>query len=379
MIDAPKTLLRQIEVTAAPPRITRIATSFTTRCNLRCTYCPEGSHPEEFYGDMTREQLQRLIDYAKEKGGYLDISFYGDSTFHKDFGEFAAAIIDAGVPLKITSNLARLLSDDEIATISRCMAVSFSFDTPDRDLAKDIRKGLDLRTLVFNVLRVRAYCLEAQIDVPPFTLHAVLSDRVVHDLPRLVAFAASMGVYALGCNELAEMEGARSGLRNIAELRGPELQAAIEKINEATALGKRLGVAVTLSEQQVARVNAAATGKLQENRPREAREGIQGTYYFEGEDAVELAPGMTRFCTEPWMAPFVDPKGDVYPCCTRGTTMGIVDAETSLGDVHNNENFRRLRRALVTGENLDTECRLCHVAGAATPEALQRKVAALFV
>ena len=367
----------QIDLMSPGARMLRISTTFTTRCNLRCVYCPEGSHPESFYGEMSPEMLDHLIAYAKQKGSFVDISYYGDSTFHENFGEYARHILDSGVELAITSNLARLLRDDEIAVLARCRKVAFSFDTQDRDAAKAIRKGLDLRTLVFNILRVRAHCLKNAIPVPPFNLHAVLVDTTVDDLPNLVAFAAAMGLQSVSCNELADFEGALGNLRNIADLRGVELTAAIGKINEAMELAKRLNVEFIFSGEQVARINLAASGNLKEGAAT-ARVGIQGTYYFKGGDeANELQPGMTRHCTEPWTAPILNPNGEVYPCCARGTVMGIVDAETSLAAVHNNETFRQLRRSLLTGENLDTECRVCHLAQPTTPPVLQHQVAGL--
>jgi MoaA/NifB/PqqE/SkfB family radical SAM enzyme len=362
-----------------PPRIRRIATSFTTRCNLRCVYCPEGSHEEEFYGDMGPELLEQLIAFAKKKDAYVDISFYGDSTFHRQFYEFASQIIDSGVPLVITSNFAKMMSPEEIGVIAHCKTVSFSFDTHDRDKAKAIRKGLDLRTLLFNILRVRAHCLRHNVPVPPFTLHVVLVDQVVSDLPNLIALGASLGVQNISCNELADIDGAvGTELRNIADLRGEELRLAILRIKEASALAQRLGVGFALSNTAVERINAAVTGALNDSSEAAPREGIQGTYYLRGDEVLGLQPGMTRQCIEPWIGPILNPKGDVHPCCARGTVMGNVGKDGAFEDVYNNLNYRKLRLSLLTGENLDSECRLCHMAVPIVPAQLQQMVASLY-
>jgi MoaA/NifB/PqqE/SkfB family radical SAM enzyme len=371
----PRTL--QVDLLSPAGRMTRISTSFTTRCNLRCVYCPEGSHDESFYGDMSPEMLTHLIKYAQLKGTYIDISYYGDSTFHERFGEYARRILESGVALAITSNFARLLSDDEVDVVARCRTVSFSFDTPDRDAAKAIRKGLDLRTLVYNIVRVRAHCLKNRLPVPPFTLHAVLVDTTVAALPDVIAFAASMGIRRVGCNELAAIEGARGNLRNIADLRGAELHAAVASINEALELAQRLGVEFMFSGEQVSRINRALTG-AEPDAERTARLGIQGTYFLNGDAANELGPGMTRRCVEPWVGPILDPKGDVYPCCARGTVMGVVGRDGSFAQVHDNEKYRKLRLSLLTGEDLDTECRVCHLSPPATPAAMAQIVAGLF-
>lgn len=369
-------VVSEVDLTAQSPRLRRISTTFTTRCNLRCVYCPEGSHAEEWYGEMTPEMLQRIIDCAKDKKAYVDISFYGDSTFHERFGEFAGAIIDSGVELAITSNFARLLRDDEIAVVARCRTVAFSFDTPDRDDAKAIRKGLDLRSLLYNVIRVRAHCLEHGLPVPPFTLNAVLTDDTVGGLPSLIAFAASMGVQRVTGCEFGEQEGATTHMRNVADLRGEDLERAVASIDAAAELAKKLGVELVLSGEQRQRIQAAVEGRLSATRG--SREGIQGKSWFYGNEVMELAPGMTRNCTEPWSGPIVNPKGDVHPCCARGTVMGIVDEKTSLNDVLNNEAYRKLRYSLLTGEGLDDECASCHLYAQVTPAALQARVASYF-
>ena len=88
---------------------------------------------------------------------------------------------------------------------------------------------------------------------------------------------------------------------------------------------------------------------------------------------------MTRRCVEPWTGPILNPNGEVYPCCARGTVMGVVNAETSFADVHNNSAFRKLRKSLLTGGNLDTECQVCHLVQPTSLGELQNMVIGLSV
>jgi MoaA/NifB/PqqE/SkfB family radical SAM enzyme len=320
------------------------------------------------------------VAYARDHAVRVDISFYGESMFHPHFAEYASMIIDAGVRLDITSNLARLLRDDEIAVVARCGTISFSFDTVDPDAARAIRKGLELRSLTFNILKVRAHCLRTESRVPNFILKAVLTDQTVAGLPNLVAFAASMGLDTICLNELAQMEGASGSLVNVAALRGDALIAALRHIDEAKALAERLGIRLYSSGQEPARLMEAALGMPEQTVVPKVRQSIVGKYYFVGGDnALDLKPGMTRLCHEPWVSPLIDPKGVVFPCCARGDVMGVVGPGNSLADVHDNDAFRRLRRSLLSGENLDDECRRCHLAPEGVPEKLQTQVKRLFV
>jgi MoaA/NifB/PqqE/SkfB family radical SAM enzyme len=379
MLRTPAAATQEIDMTAAPKRMTRVITTFTTRCNLRCAYCPEGSHPESFYGDMKPELLEEIINYAKSHSIRVDVSFYGESMFHPRFAEYATKILDAGIRLDITSNLARLLTDEEIAIVARCGTMSFSFDTVDPEAAKAIRKGLDLRTLTFNILRIRAYCVRTGTPVPSFILKAVLTDQTANGLPSLIAFASSMGLDTVCLNELATMEGTLGTLVNVAALRGEALRAALDSIDEAKALAERLGIRLYCSGQEPARLIDAASRVSEETIVPETRKGIAADFYYVGSDrALDLKPGSTRLCHEPWVSPLIDPKGVVYPCCSRGTVMGVVGAGVSLADVHSNEAFRSLRRSLLTGENLDDDCRRCSLAPEGTPEKLQSQVSRLF-
>jgi len=66
--------------------------------------------------------------------------------------------------------------------------------------------------------------------------------------------------------------------------------------------------------------------------------------------------------------PFIDPWGDVYPCCTlavkgreRGSTtapMGNVK-QSSLGEIWRSERYSRFRRAFYTGRLPDPVCAGC--------------------
>ena len=53
------------EGVVAEPRPKRISFILTNRCNLRCVYCPEGSHAEDYYADLEDEEFEVELTKAQ--------------------------------------------------------------------------------------------------------------------------------------------------------------------------------------------------------------------------------------------------------------------------------------------------------------------------
>ena len=47
------------------PRPKRINFIRANRCNLRCTYCPEGSHPDSYYADLENTSFEEITKRKK--------------------------------------------------------------------------------------------------------------------------------------------------------------------------------------------------------------------------------------------------------------------------------------------------------------------------
>jgi radical SAM protein with 4Fe4S-binding SPASM domain len=85
-------------------------------------------------------------------------------------------------------------------------------------------------------------------------------------------------------------------------------------------------------------------------------------------------PGQTRDCLDPWFQPFVQPDGDVWPCCW-------FYGEASLGNIHktpfnevmNGPEFFSLRSELLSGK-LRKTCLECPSRGLTTPKDLLKRL-----
>jgi radical SAM protein with 4Fe4S-binding SPASM domain len=79
-------------------------------------------------------------------------------------------------------------------------------------------------------------------------------------------------------------------------------------------------------------------------------------------------PGETRDCLDPWFKPFVQPNGDVWPCCWFYDRLGNVNEEP-FDKIMNGTAFQELRRELLTGR-LGKACVECPSRGTTTPDQL---------
>jgi uncharacterized radical SAM superfamily Fe-S cluster-containing enzyme len=132
-------------------RLKRINFINTNRCNLRCVYCPQGSHPEDYHADLTPDSFEEIFAFISDHGvKEVGLGYYGEITLVDNWWKPVRRLLDAGVKVKTTTNGATLLSPDEVATFARFEYIEWSIDTHDVEILKKVRKKVDVRTIVHN-------------------------------------------------------------------------------------------------------------------------------------------------------------------------------------------------------------------------------------
>jgi len=222
-------------------RTSSIRLELTSKCNLRCVYCalnqPEvvGRDLEVDWEDLT-EQILAL--HPRD----VHISGHGESTFLTDWHERACELLDRGLVLILTTNLARPLSEDEVDVISRFARVTVSCDTSDPELYATVRRGGKLSTIEENLASLADYCRARFRQQPYLSINVVLSDLFVAGLPALARWAHRQGVDGLSLVNLVsypEFPGQRLTLRHPSEVDPAGALAAIE---EARRVASELGL-----------------------------------------------------------------------------------------------------------------------------------------
>lgn len=187
-----------------PAKLSHIAFSFTNHCNLRCVYCPQGTHPDEFHANTPREQIDTIIDYARRnKIAKISIGYYGETMLVKGWEQAVKPLFDQGIRLNLVSNFSKVMTPDEVAAVSRFDEVQISIDSVDMAVLRQVRKAVDVRTILYNTHLIRAHVIRNRLRMPQIIWTAVLTDRVAAGMPDLVAMAVSSGVRSINCVEVA--------------------------------------------------------------------------------------------------------------------------------------------------------------------------------
>jgi len=363
---------RELEEFLSPqPVLDSLNTHLTSRCNLRCLYCPQGKGITDDRTDMPPDLLEHLIQYvASHKVPAVGFGYFGETTLYAGWENSCQRLLEIGTALSLTANFAAPLTTRALDVLSRFRYIEMSIDSVDGGLLRMLRPPIDVRTILYNLHAIRARAMASGGASPFICWPCVLTDRSARELSDLVLFAASCGVDRLQINEMYRFDGTPDEIRNILELPDAEFLAAFDRLEQAVALGRQHALPVSVSGIEKYRARAEAirmptTGTAETPRLRRGRiQGIQGPadHYYLGPG---ISPGQTRLCLYPWSTAYVAATGDVYACCARGTVMGNIQREGGLDSVLVNTRYRELRRQLLTGEIRDPVCRICSMAPAA--------------
>ncbi len=462
--------------------------NFTNHCNLRCVYCPQGTHEEGFHAETSRQQLDQIITYIKNnRVQRASVGYYGETTLVEGWEEVCQTLLDLGVRMTMVSNFARVLTPREVEVLAQFEEIQVSIDIVDQQILRSVRKSVDVRSIIYNSQLIQAHAILHRIQMPRVIWTGVLTDQVVMGLSHLVATAAVCNIRSINFNSLGYFDGARDSATHVCDMPDTEFLRAAEEIERALALAKQQGIFLRFqNHRQIMRRVVELTGKsrvldnghylanlddlssrdrifiygsgapgryvareikkrgsfdfqgfldsswsgevdqspvqrfdaylerrrdddlilvcaeaydqievnLQQakvNRYLDAREiylhsagqsrgrgnarikrqGIQGCFETTGDRGDDLAEGLTRLCDSAWMQVYTDPKGEVYSCCQRGDSMGNLGTDIGLSEILNGDAYRELRRQLLTGRNLSTECSRCVAKPPASPEKMQ--------
>ena len=212
----------------------------TSRCPLRCTFCPNKSLGRNWiYGDLPWSVFSECIVPHLPRFDLVYLQGWGEPLLHPQLWEMIRATKDAGCRVGFTTcgsaldetNGARLL-DAGIDILS----ISFAGATPTTHEA--LRVGSDFRKLAANVERIAR--LKAGQRQTLLELHFLMLRANIHELPEFVRLAAS-----LGADEIVATNVVYAPTREIEAQRvfaeSPEPQH-LALVAEAEREARRLGV-----------------------------------------------------------------------------------------------------------------------------------------
>lgn len=225
-----------------PVMPSHLAFTFTNRCNLRCVYCPQGTHPDEFHADTSDQQLDQILNYIETHDvTKVSLGYYGETTMIDGWERHCLRLLDRGLYITLVSNHAKLLKPTEVEVMSRFSELQISLDTVDVNVLKSVRKAVDARTIIYNTQQIQAQAIREGRPGPKIVWTSVLCSDVVFGIVDFVAMAVSCGIKHLNFNFVGNFESARKTL-NVFDMSTPDFMRAVELIEQARRLANRHGV-----------------------------------------------------------------------------------------------------------------------------------------
>lgn len=220
----------------ARPRM--IYVEMTSRCNARCVYCPV-SQPDYQGSDleMEAEELAELL--IRCHPGEVQLSGHGETTLLPAWTQTARLLMNQGLPMTLTSNLAKKMSDEEIDVLGRFRALKISVDSADPDLAEKLRRGVSLAQLEDNLARIILNCREHNRDLPYLHISCTVTQACLEGIPDLVRWSKEHGAHALALVNLARHPDP-PGAMPILHPAEVDPRRALEILEEARALADEL-------------------------------------------------------------------------------------------------------------------------------------------
>jgi len=372
--DASSPCENDIDALVSNLDITKYTLELTTRCNLRCTYCRKSQDYFDGGCDMDSATVQKILrSITRTPGAQVCVNGHGESTIYPRWEYYSAELIRSGAYTMIISNLAKKFSDDELYVLSHFTCIEVSVDTYDPELFAQMRRGASLQRVLENMRSIRSFAERENRKSPNFSWSCVLSDKNIGTMNKYFQLGMAMGVMNFNiCNltKYPDLPGTLA-LLHPAQMDPAMLSEVtthfMRSVHEATDAGARVIITPGLSESISAVLEAWC-----------AQQPIPDFVNPERSDLlqfnVDITPGMTRQCLDPWQMVLVQESGGVAPCCVD-TAIDTLDTSESLDEVFNNDAFVRRRKSLLTGR-LPKKCMQCTARRPASVKEFRRDVAA---
>jgi len=227
------------------PFVDTVLWAVTTNCNLRCTYCAV-SIPTYKGHDFDLSSVDRVAEeFASASVRLVQISGHGETTIIPNWHVIAHEFSSRGIAVCITSNFGKAFSDEEIDALARMDFINISIDTIDRDLLRDLRRKVDIRTILHNMALVRLRALRLGKEAK-FNWQCTLSDVVIDDLSDWMQMGLLNGVTIFTLGNLIEHHELPDTPRHPAKLDEAGLNKTCRTLQSLAEVAARSGAQLVI-------------------------------------------------------------------------------------------------------------------------------------
>lgn len=316
----------------------------TNKCNLRCSYCAKSNDRLEAQPwnniDMSDDTIDALYRYCKQAGiRHVSLSGVGETAmvagWHKKVASF---LNDPVIEAHLVSNFVRVLDDDDLVALTKLRNLQISFDSADLTMVRKIRSRADLRTITYNVVRLRQKMKELGHG-PNIDVNCTLTRVNIGELAKLAGFCRELGVDRLIISEVIDTGPDNVKMpETLDRLTGDDVVLLARQIIAAEYELCDSGTSLYLQDHLRARIEPVV------EELRETGTASDPAGHFHRRMASSA-------CRQPWASPFVRANGDVYPCCgsIEGEPLGNLST-SSLGEILDNPSSRAVRADILRGK-----------------------------
>lgn len=314
------------------------------RCNLRCGFCLAAAYREKGLVHIQDRKLERnpvelferLVPYMKY-WKYLSLTGPGESLLNPELdrilemvrGQSDGVILITTNGVLITRKLAQLFVS------RRVDEVSISIDSLKKELYESLRVNARFETVLQAIDVLNEVKRQDRSEWPRLNLTPNFSRRNIEELPAFVRFAHEKGVAAI---QATPTQVYRRSWRKDSLLDFPRLTRKVA--HEAEALAVELGVQL----QNELRMVYANRGR-----------GLFG--FLKAREPFDF-PIDPSLCMKPWTSLYIEPDGEVRPCCYLSPIYGNL-YEKGFERLWNGTEAQRHRTAMIH-KDPPAACRECY-------------------
>jgi len=317
--------------------------------------------------DLVLNEVAKII--MKEKPPEIQLSGTGETTFRKDWIQAVKPLIRAArqanpeVKINMISNFARPLAREEFEAMLEIDTIITSIDTADQHVTREVRAKSDLNLVFSNIVRLAAVARRNGRPKPRIHVNATITNKSAGGVGDLYFQLLELPVDLLIVSDLVEIDELKKkyDIRKCLALPIDEIRRFAGELNLCIEYWKKHNaLPIRIQDNFVQLLNY----KL--NHPD-----------WEENQVVEVKPGQTRVCTQPWANFLIGANGGIYPCCvTALTPLGNVKAGD--GDPLNSSQVTEFRNRLLSGgSRVPQFCVNCTNAPLGTIADLKQRVLAL--
>lgn len=331
-----------VDCTKSPPRM-NVAIELTDQCNLACPHCISlinhgvQRKNKQNYHDRYTEFLKLSAEIVEYNPRTLLIQGMGEPTIVDYWKDIVSYFQNKRINTYMMSNLAKILSNDEVDVISHLSCLRVSLDAASHKSCKVLRGGLNLDTFVSNMKRINDAALKNQTH-PFMVASVVVSSLNIEELVSLFWLLHSLNVK---CIDYLPLHTGTSTSTSIKLLDGRRMFQLDQmncdekiKIKEIFMILEKLGlennIRTNIYIPEITSIDKVIDGSSVEPQPTKKNVPV---------------------CYAIWDDVFIDCHGNLTPCCHtlhhKEYNLGNVFNE-SFHSVLNSEKFRTFRKMFLS-------------------------------